>query len=61
MTISSPANEAHDSETPSAMAVTNGVSCARSLTWISVGPDEPSMTCTTIQRPSSETTVTGIW
>ena len=43
------------------MAVTNGVSRCRSLTWIAVGPDEPSMTCTTIQRPSSETTVTGIW
>ena len=57
---SPPANPAQDSDTPSATAVTNGVSRARSLTWISVGPDEPSTTCTTIQRPSSETTVTGI-
>ena len=53
MTSSPPANPAHDSETPSAMAVANGVSRSRSLTWISVGPDEPSMTWTTIQRPSS--------
>ena len=28
--------------------------------WISVGPDDPSITCTAIHRPSSEITVDGM-
>ena len=61
ITIRSPANSAHDSLTPSAMTVRNGASEARSFRWIAVGPDDPSITCTSSHRPSSESTDTGIW